>query len=81
MHRFNVSAEVFSKLWAWRRDGEQTEDQILRRLLDYPPEATAGGARTGGSAPGPHQGPDNVSGGDFIDATYGIRFAVQSPPP
>jgi len=79
MHRFNVSAEVFSKLWAWRRDGEQTEDQILRRLLDCPPEATAGGARTGGSAPGPHQGPhqgpDNVSGGDFIDATYGIRFA------
>ena len=71
MHRFNVSAEVFSRLWALRRDAEQTEDQILRRLLDCPPEATAGGARTDGLA----HGPDNVSGGDFIDATYGIRFA------
>ena len=71
MNRFNVSAGVFSKLWALRRDAEQTEDQILRRLLDCPPEATAGGARSDGLA----QGPDNVSGGDFIDATYGIRFA------
>ncbi len=79
MHRFNVSAEVFSKLWALRRDAEQTEDQILRRLLDCPPEASAGGAKTDGLAPGPDQGPDQgpdtVSGGDFIDATYGIRFA------
>ena len=71
MHRFNVSAEVFSKLWALRRDAEQTEDQILRRLLDCPPEAAAGGALANGLA----QGPDNISGGDFIDATYGVRFA------
>ena len=75
MHRFNVSAKVFSRLWALRRDGEQTEDQILRRVLDCPPEAAASGARTDGLAPGSDHGPDNVSGGDFIDATYGVRFA------
>ncbi len=70
MHRFNVSAGVYSRLWTLRRDGEQTEDQILRRVLDCPPEAAIGGALTPG---GP--GPDTVSGGDFIDATYGVRFA------
>ncbi len=75
MHRFNVSAEVFSRLWALRQDAEQTEDQILRRLLDCPPEAADGGALADGSAPVSVRAPDNVSGGDFIDATYGVRFA------
>ncbi len=69
MHRFDVSAEVFSKLWALRRDAEQTEDEILRRLLDGPPGTAAGLASVSVSAP------DDVSGGDFIDATYGVRFA------
>lgn len=75
MHRFNVSAEIFSKLWALRRDAEQTEDQILRRLLDCPPAATATDGLAPVSVRGPDQGQRGVSGGDFIDATYGIRFA------
>jgi len=65
MHRFNVSAAVFSKLWALRREGEQSEDQILRRLLDSPPEDAAA---TATSVP-------ETGGNDFIDATYGVRFA------
>ena len=75
MHRFNVSAAVFSRLWALRRDAEQTEDQILRRLLDCPPAATASDGLAPVSVGGPDQGQRGVSGGDFIDATYGIRFA------
>ena len=62
MHRLNVSWEVLSGIRAHRQGGEETEDQVLRRLLDLPavPTAPEPGHETGG--PG------------FRDATYGIHF-------
>ncbi len=33
MRQISVSTEVFAKIWAERRTGEETEDQILARIL------------------------------------------------
>ncbi len=66
MHRFNVSRDVLAEIRARRQGGEETEDQVLRRLLDLPAAPTTPelGAETGG--PGFRPG--------FRDATYGIHF-------
>ena len=66
MHRLNVSRDVLSGIRARRQGGEETEDQVLRRLLDLPPAPTTPepGHETGG--PGFRPG--------FQDATYGIHF-------
>jgi hypothetical protein len=34
MRSINVSTEVFAAIWAARQPGEETEDDILRRVLD-----------------------------------------------
>lgn len=38
MRRIEISTEVFARIWALRKDGEDNEDQVLRRVLlkDYP---------------------------------------------
>ncbi len=66
MHRLNVSEDVLSGIRARRQDGEETADQVLRRLLDLPdaPGTPEPGRETGG--PGFRPG--------FRDATYGIHF-------
>lgn len=40
-----ISTEVFAAIWANRQDGEETEDAILRRMLDCNP-APANGQET-----------------------------------
>jgi hypothetical protein len=67
MRSIAVSTEVFSKLWALRKAGEETEDDILRRLLDCPP--TQSNRASGVSWPTP-----TLSEG-FVDLRNGARFA------
>ena len=62
MHRLNVSGDVLSGIRARRQGGEETEDQVLRRLLDLPATPTT-----------PKPG-DETGGPGFRDATYGIHF-------
>ncbi|MCH8238408.1 MAG: hypothetical protein IIC06_09585 [Proteobacteria bacterium] len=62
MHRLNVSGDVLSGIRARRQGGEETEDQVLRRLLDLPAAPTT-----------PKPG-DETGGPGFRDATYGIHF-------
>ncbi len=62
MPALTVSADVYSKIWAVRQPGEETEEQILRRLLNL------------GQAPLPAMPPAAEADG-FIDATYGVHFA------
>ncbi len=62
MHRFNVSRDVLSEIRARRQGGKETEDQVLRRLLDLPAAPTA-----------PEPGPETAGPG-FRDTTYGIHF-------
>ena len=80
MYRLDVSADVFSKIWALREEGEETEDHILRRLLDCPkaPDVAvpgAGDADVPGAVPGtlPPPGTEKDAAG-FVDATYGLHF-------
>lgn len=40
MRTIPVSTEVFSAIWAARQDGEETEDDVLRRVLGCSPKAT-----------------------------------------
>ncbi len=66
MHRLAISDEVFFKLRALRQSGGQSEDHILRRLLDLVPLQDAGNAADNGPGSAPE---------GFEDATYGITFA------
>jgi hypothetical protein len=43
-----ISTDVFAAIWANRKDGESTEDSILRRLLNCPREASSIPAITSG---------------------------------
>ena len=36
MRTIEISTDVYSKIWALRHDGEETEDDVLRRLLITP---------------------------------------------
>jgi len=58
---FNVSTDVFAKIWAMREEGEETEDQILRRILGIqaePPRPVSKAARRSG----------------FRDIRHGVHF-------
>lgn len=48
MRNITISTDVYSKIWAAREGGEETEDAILRRLLKCPavPKASTGKAYT-----------------------------------
>ena len=45
-----ISTDVFAAIWAQRQNGEESEDSILRRLLDCKPAKTNGA--TASSPPG-----------------------------
>ena len=36
MRSIEVSTEVFARIWAFRESGEETENEILERLLGFP---------------------------------------------
>lgn len=71
MQRLTVSDEVFFRLRALDQSGAQSEDQILRRLLDCAPKQFAEAA-TGSHPNSPNREADAFEG--FEDATYGIVF-------
>lgn len=60
-----VSTEVFAAIWANRRAGEETEEEILRRLLDLPPI---------GSPSKPATDLDSAASGGVNDARNGVHF-------
>ena len=39
-----ISTDVFAAIWAQRQNGEESEDTILRRILDCKPVKTSGAA-------------------------------------
>ena len=63
MRSINVSTEVFAAIWAARQPGEETEDDILRRVL-------------GGKKPilKPRQD-TSVDGSGFRDRRYDVHFS------
>jgi hypothetical protein len=66
MHRLAISDEVFLKLRSLRQSGGQSEDQILRNLLNVKSLQGAGN---------PDDSVLNRAPEGFEDATYGIIFA------
>lgn len=62
MRSIQISTDVFQALWSRRRPGEETEDEILRRVLGV--RASAETAEQ--VAEGRGQG--------FTDRTYGVHF-------
>ena len=66
MHRLNVSRDVLSGIRAHRQGGDETEDQVLRRLLNLLAAPTM-------PEPGDETGSPRFRPG-FRDATYGILF-------
>jgi hypothetical protein len=71
MRPISVSTQVFARIWALRRPGEQSEDAVLRRVLgchDEEPEVKYGAAE----APGLE--PSSPKDGVF-DRRHNIHFA------
>ena len=62
MRQIGVSVEVFAKIWSLREAGEQSEDDILRRLLDC-------------SAPSQLDIPIPEEREGFEDLRYGAAFS------
>jgi hypothetical protein len=63
MKEISVSTSVFSLIWSLRQEGEETENDILERILL--------GEKSGGKAP--HLPKEKVEAG-FIDPRNGVRF-------
>jgi hypothetical protein len=61
MRQISVSTEVFAAIWAQRRPGEETEDEILVRLLQTAAALPARAADPGSDAVG------------FEDPRYGLK--------
>jgi hypothetical protein len=63
MRNVGVSTDVYAAIWAARREGEESEDEILRRLLGTAPalEGAAPAARS--------------VGGGVQDSRTGVTFA------
>jgi hypothetical protein len=59
MRTVTVSVDVFAALWAARQHGEQSEDDILRRILNAGPRAKSASS------------PDEIG---FQDARYGVTL-------
>lgn len=63
MRTISISTDVFAALWQARREGEESEDDILRRILDAPTPAT--------------KAPNEIGGGrmgGFYDERSGVHF-------
>lgn len=52
MKKIEISTDVFAELWSQRQSGEETEDDILRRILssETPSSETDASIETGASA-------------------------------
>ena len=66
MRTISVSTATFARIWALRKEGEDTEDVILRRILDVPKEETPEDAAGSGVA--------NSRDG-FHDQRYNAHFS------
>ena len=65
MRTITISTDVFARIWALRDEGEGTEDEVLRRVLEVPTAAdTSPGAEP--SAP--------MAGGGVRDPRSGVHF-------
>jgi hypothetical protein len=64
MRSITISTGVFARIWSLRRPGEETEDQILRRLL---PGGQDGEAEAQAASP-----PEDLLG--VTDRRYGVHF-------
>ncbi len=75
MKRLNVSNGVYERIRALRRDGGETDDQVLIGLLQR--LGVDGGAVSSEGAISQPPVPTPVAGGTagFVDATYGIHFS------
>jgi len=66
MKQIDVSTEVFARIWSLRKEGEETEDEILRRVLlghfEVEAQNEIPARATGGDRPG------------VFDARNGIHF-------
>ncbi len=63
MKNISISTGVFSLIWALRQDGEETENDILERIL------------LGEKADGKHQNMERKNPQEgFIDSRNGVRF-------
>ena len=51
MRSIEVSTEVYAKIWAFRIEGEESEDEILRRLLPLQEMGTTGGVKAASLPP------------------------------
>ncbi|MAF96586.1 MAG: hypothetical protein CMM60_12640 [Rhodospirillaceae bacterium] len=67
MDRLDLSRDVRARLSELSRQGGETEDRLLRRLLGLAGEDSGGGPAT------PKTGGSGFEPG-FVDTTYGIRF-------
>jgi hypothetical protein len=61
MRTIEVSIDVYAAIWAARQSGEETEDQILKRLLSIRAEAE-------------HKKPNPMPKIGFRDARYNVEF-------
>ena len=72
MRSIDISTEIYSKIWSLRQDGEESEDDILRRLLTATPANRESGKSQSGLANNSKDS-ENVHG--FQDDRYGVKFS------
>ncbi|MEQ9330218.1 hypothetical protein [Thalassobaculum sp.] len=65
MRSIMVSTAVFAAIWAARAEDEESEDEILRRILELPEDSSAAGTS--------RSEPVNGEGG-FYARRYGVHF-------
>ena len=66
MRNVNLDTDVFAAVWAAREDGEETESDILRRILKVPHTPKLAGKEDDGNRPKPAIG--------FQDRRNGVVF-------
>jgi len=64
MREIKVSTDVFARIWALRAPNEDTEDQILKRVLSNPPPAPLSRVQ-----------PQRPLEGGFWDRRHGVHFS------
>lgn len=67
MRSIQINTDVFAAIWAARIDGEETEDQILRRLLECGGQGAEGQVK-------PAEINHSSSSFGFFDARNGVEF-------
>ena len=64
MRSITISTDVFARIWSLRELGEDTEDMILRRVLECPSP----------SGSDPEIAPPSQHMIGFLDARHGVSF-------